>query len=112
MLDTAYTSIAPGTYSGHLPFTSGLEFADAPDTSYTLGFQHTANIESGGTFVTRLDYNYQGQFWRSEPFLRVSGYAAVPDELRGERRLGPHEPAVDVRAGGWGLGRPRSSAPT
>ena len=28
----------------------------------------------------RVYYNYQGQFWRSEPFLRVSGYAAVPKD--------------------------------
>jgi iron complex outermembrane receptor protein len=79
LLDTSYTKIAPGTMTGHIPFTTGLEFAQAPDTSYTLGLQHTASLESGATFTTRLDYNYQGQFWRSEPFLRVSGYAAVPD---------------------------------
>jgi iron complex outermembrane receptor protein len=79
LLDTSYTKIAPGTMTGHIPFTTGLEFAQAPDTSYTLGLQHTANFESGGSLTTRFDYNYQGQFWRSEPFLRVSGYAAVPD---------------------------------
>ena len=79
LLDTSYTTIKPGTFSGHLPFTTGLEFADAPDTSYTIGLQHTANLKSGGSWTTRLDYNYQGQFWRSEPFLRVSGYQAVPD---------------------------------
>jgi iron complex outermembrane receptor protein len=81
VLDTQYTELAPGSFSGHLPFTTGLEFADAPDTSYTVGLQHTASLESGATFVSRLDYNYQGQFWRSEPFLRVSGYAAVPDDF-------------------------------
>jgi iron complex outermembrane recepter protein len=79
VLDTSYTEIAAGTMTGHLPFTTGLPFAQAPEESYTLGFQHTANLESGATFITRADYNYQGQFWRSEPFLRVSGYAAVPD---------------------------------
>jgi outer membrane receptor protein involved in Fe transport len=79
LLDTEYTELAPGTMTGHLPFTTGLEFAQAPDTSYTLGFQHTASLESGATFITRADYNYQGQFWRSEPFLRVDGYAAVPE---------------------------------
>lgn len=78
VLDTAYTKLKPGTMAGHIPFTTGLEFADAPDTSYTLGLQHTANLDSGATWTTRLDYNYQGQFWRSEPFLRLSGYAAVP----------------------------------
>jgi hypothetical protein len=81
LLNTEYTEIAPGTMTGHIPFTTGLEFAAAPDTSYTLGVQHTASLDSGATFVTRLDYNYQGQFWRSEPFLRVSGYDAVPDNF-------------------------------
>jgi iron complex outermembrane receptor protein len=79
LLDTAYTEIKPGTMTGHLPFTTGTEFQQAPDESYTIGLQYTANTDSGGSWVTRLDYNYQGQFWRSEPFLRVSGYEAVPD---------------------------------
>jgi hypothetical protein len=35
-------------------------------------------MESGGTWTSRLDYNYQGQFWRSAPFLRVDAYQAVP----------------------------------
>jgi hypothetical protein len=79
VLDTAYTKIAPGTMTGHLPLNSGTEFQQAPDETYSIGFQHTASLGSGATFVSRLDYNYQGQFWRSEPFLRVSGYQAVPD---------------------------------
>ncbi len=77
-LSTAYTKIAPGTMSGHLPFNSGTEFAAAPDRSWTLGAQYSSALGSNGTLLSRLDYNYQGQFWRSEPFLRVSGYAAVP----------------------------------
>ncbi len=76
-LDTAYTSIAPGTMTGHIPFTTGLEFAQAPTSSWTFGAQYTSNL-AGGQLISRLDYNYQGQFWRSEPFLRLSGYAAVP----------------------------------
>jgi iron complex outermembrane receptor protein len=79
VLDTAYTEIKPGTMTGHLPLDTGTEFAQAPDSSYTVGFQHTATTGSGGSFITRLDYNYQGQFWRSEPFLRVSAYEAIPD---------------------------------
>jgi iron complex outermembrane receptor protein len=79
LLDTAYTEIAPGTMTGHLPLNSGTEFQQAPDTTYSVGFQHTASLSSGASFTSRLDYNYQGQFWRSEPFLRVSGYSAVPD---------------------------------
>jgi iron complex outermembrane receptor protein len=81
VLDTAYTNINPGTASGHLPFNAGTEFAQAPESSYTIGLQHTANLASGGSWTSRLDYNYQGQFWRSEPFLRVSAYQAVPDGL-------------------------------
>ena len=77
-LDTAYTKIAPGTMTGHLPFTTGTSFEQAPSKSYTLGAQYTSNIGNSGQLVTRLDYNYQGQFWRQPPFLRVSGYAAVP----------------------------------
>jgi iron complex outermembrane receptor protein len=77
-LDTAYTEIAPGTMSGHLPFTTGTSFEQAPDQSYTVGAQYTSNIGNAGQLVSRLDYNYQGQFWRQPPFLRVSGYAAVP----------------------------------
>ena len=80
MLDTAYTEIKPGTTTGHLPFTTGTEFAQAPDKSYTIGFQHTANFrQRRHVDRRRLDYNYQGQFWRSEPFLRVDAYEAVPD---------------------------------
>jgi iron complex outermembrane receptor protein len=79
VLDTGYTTINPGTASGHLPLTTGTEFEQAPDTSYTIGLQHTANLSSGATWTSRLDYNYQGQFWRSAPFLRVSAYQAVPD---------------------------------
>jgi iron complex outermembrane receptor protein len=89
ILDTAYTELAPGSMNGHLPFTTGLEFQQAPDTSYTIGIQHTASLESGATFTTRADYNYQGQFWRSEPFLRVTGYEAIPDTFE--------------ESGDWGL---------
>ena len=77
-LDTAYTKIQAGTMSGHLPLTTGTSFEQAPDKSYTLGAQYTWNIASMGQLVSRIDYNYQGQFWRQPPFLRVSGYAAVP----------------------------------
>jgi iron complex outermembrane receptor protein len=79
LLDTAYTRLNPGTMTGHLPLTTGTEFALAPDKSYTLGIEHTASLSGGGRLISRLDYNYQGQFWRDEPFLRASGYAAVPN---------------------------------
>lgn len=77
-LDTGYTKLAPGTMSGHLPLTLGTEFEDAPHTSYAIGVQYTSHLRAGGSFITRLDYNYQGQFWRQPPFLRVTAYAAVP----------------------------------
>jgi iron complex outermembrane receptor protein len=77
-LDTGYTKLAAGTMSGHLPLTLGTEFEDAPNTSWAIGFQHTAHLKSGASFITRLDYNYQGQFWREPPFLRVTAYQAVP----------------------------------
>jgi iron complex outermembrane receptor protein len=76
-LDTGYTKLAPGTMSGHLPLTLGTEFEDAPHTSWTIGLQHTAKLKGGASFTSRLDYNYQGQFWRQPPFLRVTAYQAI-----------------------------------
>ena len=76
-LDTGYTKLAPGTMSGHLPLTLGTEFEDAPHTSWTIGLQHTAKLKGGASFISRLDYNYQGQFWRQPPFLRVTAYQAI-----------------------------------
>jgi outer membrane receptor protein involved in Fe transport len=78
-LDTGYTEIAPGLMSGHLPLTTGTEFQLAPDSSWSLGFQHNGNLSGGGALTSRLDVMYQGQFWRNEPFLRVDAYDAVPD---------------------------------
>jgi len=78
-LDTAYTEIAAGTYAGHLPLTPDTDFEHAPEESYTIGFEHTAGLRNGGTLVSRLDYNYQGNFWRSDPYRRVDGYEVIPD---------------------------------
>jgi iron complex outermembrane receptor protein len=78
-LDTGYTEIAPGTYAGHLPLTPDTDFEQAPDKSYSIGIQHTASLDSGATWVSRLDYNYQGNFWRADPYRRVDGYEAIPD---------------------------------
>jgi iron complex outermembrane receptor protein len=80
VLDTAYSDVLPGTYSGHIQILPGVtEFEQAPDRSYTIGIQHTADLSSGATFTTRFDFNYQGHFWRDAPFLRVDAYDAVPD---------------------------------
>jgi iron complex outermembrane receptor protein len=78
-LDTGYTEIAPGLMSGHLPLTTGTEFQLAPDSSWSVGLQHNGNLSGGSRITSRLDVMYQGQFWRSEPFLRVDAYDAVPD---------------------------------
>jgi iron complex outermembrane recepter protein len=77
-LDTAYTKVKTGTASGQIPINASTEFEDAPSSTYSIGLTHTANLKSGATFTTRVDYNYQGQFWRSVPFLRTSAYAVVP----------------------------------
>jgi iron complex outermembrane receptor protein len=77
-LDTAFTELPPGQTSGHLPWTTDTEFAQAPEESYTLGLQYDAPLRSGALITTRLDYLYQGQFWRSEPFLRMDAYPSVP----------------------------------
>jgi iron complex outermembrane receptor protein len=79
LLETEYTVIAPGTFAGHLPLTGDTAFEHAPEESYTIGLQHTATLGGGGSLVTRLDYNYQGNFWRSDPYRRVDGYQAIPD---------------------------------
>jgi iron complex outermembrane recepter protein len=78
LLDTGYTELPVGQTSGHLPWTTDTEFQQAPDTTYSIGLQHTANLENGASWISRLDYNYQAQFWRSDPFLRMSGYQGIP----------------------------------
>jgi iron complex outermembrane receptor protein len=78
LLDTEYTDLPPNQMSGHLRWTSETEFPRAPDTSYTLGMQHTASLRNGGSLTTRIDYMYQGQFWRFEPFLRMDAYPSIP----------------------------------
>jgi iron complex outermembrane receptor protein len=78
LLDTEYTELPPNQMSGHLPWTADTEFPRAPDTSYTVGLEHNASMGSGGTLRTRVDYNYQSQFWRFEPFLRMDAYPSIP----------------------------------
>jgi len=89
LLDTGYTKLPVGQTSGHLPWTTDTEFQQAPDTTYSIGIQHTANLENGGSWVSRLDYNYQAQFWRSDPFLRMSGYIGIPssEDESGDSKL-------------------------
>jgi iron complex outermembrane receptor protein len=79
LLDTGYTEIGPRVTSGHLPLTTGTEFQLAPDETWSVGLQHNGNLRSGSSITSRIDVMYQGQFWRSEPFLRLDAYQAVPD---------------------------------
>jgi iron complex outermembrane recepter protein len=89
VLDTGYDYIAPGTFS----LDTRTEFAQAPDETYSIGLQHTASLSNGGSFVSRLDYSYTGQFWRSLPFLRQDWY--------GVKNGGP-VPAGADESGDWG----------
>jgi iron complex outermembrane receptor protein len=84
LLDTEYTELPPNQMSGHVVWTSATEFPRAPDTSYSIGLEHTANLSNGGTFRTRVDYNYQDQFWRNEPFLRMDAYPSIPANIYDE----------------------------
>ena len=84
LLSTEYTELPPNQMSGHVVWTSATEFSRAPDTSYSIGLEHTANLENGSSFRTRVDYNYQGQFWRNEPFLRMDAYPSVPSNVYDE----------------------------
>jgi iron complex outermembrane receptor protein len=90
LLDTGYTYIAPGTFA----LDTSTEFQQAPDTTYSIGVQHIADLGNGGTFTTRLDYSYTSQFWRSLPFLRMDWY--------GPKNGGP-VPANYDESGDWGV---------
>ena len=79
LLDTAYTEIKPGTMSGHLPFDDGHGVRSRRRIRATRSASSTPRTRAAAAAGSaRLDYNYQGQFWRSEPFLRVSGYQRCP----------------------------------
>jgi iron complex outermembrane receptor protein len=77
LLDTQYVGITtpvPG-------LTLNTEFSQAPETTGNLGLQHTARLDSGGTFITRVDYSFSDQFWRSQiPNFRTE-YYGLPAEF-------------------------------
>jgi iron complex outermembrane receptor protein len=82
-LDARYTEINPGTFA----LDTNTAFAQAPEHTGSAGIQYTASLNKGSSIVTRVDYLYQGQFWRSLPFLRTSFWTAVPagfDESGGQ----------------------------
>jgi iron complex outermembrane receptor protein len=89
LLDTSYDNIARGTFA----LDTGTEFQQAPDTTYNIGLQHTADLSNGGTFTSRFDYAYSSQFWRSLAFLRMDWY--------GPKNNGP-VPASYDESGDWG----------
>ena len=72
LLDTAYTDAAgPGQTSGHLALDDGHGVPAGARYDLQPSASSTRRISSnGGSLISRLDYNYQAQFWRSEPFLR------------------------------------------
>jgi iron complex outermembrane recepter protein len=77
-LDTAYTSIRQGA----LFLDTNSAFQQAPEHTGSLGFQYNASLNKGSSLITRLDYLYQSQFWRSLTFLRTSFWApAVPADF-------------------------------
>jgi iron complex outermembrane receptor protein len=78
-LNTKYTdSTSPAV-------TLNTEFAQAPDQTYDLGFQHTAHLRGGGTLVSRLDDVYTGAYWRSAtPSLRQNAYGVPRDKESGD----------------------------
>ncbi len=78
-LDTGYTS------SRSPAVRLDTEFSAAPDTTYNLGLEHTANLSGGGQLVTRFDSIYTGAYWRSPtPSLRQNAYGVARDYESGD----------------------------
>lgn len=78
-LDTAYTA------TNTPAVTLNTEFSAAPDETYNLGLQHTANLRNGGSLVTRFDSIYTGAYWRSPtPSLRQNAYGVDRDYESGD----------------------------
>jgi iron complex outermembrane receptor protein len=61
LLDTGYTDFALGVET---PVNAGDDFAQAPESSYSVGLQHTLTLGGGSTFTSRLDYSYVSGFQR------------------------------------------------
>ncbi|HVY63891.1 MAG TPA: TonB-dependent receptor [Gammaproteobacteria bacterium] len=74
-LDTAYTDIVQTAFL----LSTSSEFQGAPKHTASLGAQYSASLRKGAQLITRVDYLYQSQFWRSLTFLRTEFWApAVP----------------------------------
>ncbi|MEO8467308.1 MAG: TonB-dependent receptor [Gammaproteobacteria bacterium] len=73
LLDTGYDKITVATAAAYKPGQT--EFPQAPKKTINLGVQHDASLKNG-SLVTRFDYTYVSQYWRSpDPTLRVAYYA-------------------------------------
>jgi outer membrane receptor protein involved in Fe transport len=83
-LDTSYTEIVKTAFL----LDTNSAFQGAPKHTGSVGMQYNASLNKGAQLITRVDYLYQSQFWRSLTFLRTEFWApAVPagfDESGGE----------------------------
>jgi iron complex outermembrane receptor protein len=78
-LDTKYTE------TNSPAVTLNTEFSAAPDNTYNLGIEHTANLGGGGSLITRFDSIYTGAYWRSPtPSLRQNAYGVPRDYESGD----------------------------
>jgi iron complex outermembrane receptor protein len=78
-LDTEYTSTRSPAV------TLATEFSAAPDNTYNLGVEHTANLSGGGMLTMRFDSIYTGAYWRSPvPSLRRNAYGVANDYESGD----------------------------
>jgi iron complex outermembrane receptor protein len=73
LLDTGYTTFLLGDET---PVSVGDDFAQAPEETYSIGLQHTAQLQGGAEFTSRIDYSY------------VSGFQRYADPLYHPKALG------------------------
>jgi iron complex outermembrane receptor protein len=77
LLDTKYTDIYLSNTAAYV--AGETEFSQAPDHTYNVGIQHNADLANGGSLITRLDYSYVSQYWRSpDPTLRLAYNPSIP----------------------------------
>jgi iron complex outermembrane receptor protein len=82
-LDTKYTNIVLTAFL----LDTNTPFQAAPKNTGSVGIQYNASLNKGAQLVTRFDYLYQSQFWRSLSFLRTTFWTAIPpgfDESGGQ----------------------------
>jgi iron complex outermembrane receptor protein len=83
LLDTGYDKITAPSIVAYVPGQT--EFSQAPDKTINIGIQHDASLTKGGSLVTRFDYTYVSQYWRSpDPTLRVVYYPGIPTDFSDE----------------------------